>query len=969
MKKTLPTATSAILAWAASLLLLAGALPTYGSARAEAAPSTPVAAVVTDDTVRVRAFGDLPFEAAAELPFAGPYTLPEFCGLTGPYTYTSTAADGASITIDPEDGTTDGGSICVEWCRAADTSVCQRVVFAIQRVNACAEEVLRRDTARLPTGGPDAVCLGGGVDLRGFEIAVDGATVSPGTSPDCRSVDTIGTGVDREVYAYDVAFLTDGPLRIDGWEANGIFFEGVTAGNLARLADSLDFLDAGAAWRYVPERAAILADTDAGNYSPLILFDLSAEFSAQLPLETRVVEAGSTTEVPGATVDLPGEGTYVVTVFDPEAVCGDRQIIIREASSGTTPTRDTVRQEVDADVANGPFCLSVAELPSDPTSIATCADPSNGTIAFERGNCYRYTPNLDYRGPDTACVVICAGATCDTTVVAFDVRGDAVFRPARDTIAQDVRAGSVNGPYCLPTDELPPGPYTASSCALPQNGTLAFEDGRCYTYAPAAGFVGRDTACVVVCAGDGVTCDTTVVLLAITDAPDCSEFAALTPDAFTLPNCGATATFEFSTGTVDPATVRLRLNGRAVDVDARQQVFALTLPAGRYTVVATDTVTGCASFFDVTVECDPECLLPFSETEVVRFVECGRGDLLSVCLPTTLAALEGFEIGLDGVPYTGTPRACDAGAGVLFDIPLGAPIRSLRFVRDDSTCLQDIAVELVCISSSAEAIDVPLGGDVLFCASAAELNGPIVTLEEVCGEGEEAVGLDFDGVVGCVTLRGVDFGSRRVCLVACDRLGVCDTTFVTATVVEPREPTDPLGFEAADDDYRLRLGETLEADVFANDVFAGALSSVRIARRPARGLATLSEDGRLTYTPDAEACDLVDTLRYEICQADLCDQAAVTIRIRCSPVEAYEGFSPNGDGVNDFFIVEGIEDLPDSELTIYNRWGNEVFSATGYRNDWGGTWDDDTLVDGTYFYVLDLGDGGEPLSGWVFLWR
>jgi len=60
--------------------------------------------------------------------------------------------------------------------------------------------------------------------------------------------------------------------------------------------------------------------------------------------------------------------------------------------------------------------------------------------------------------------------------------------------------------------------------------------------------------------------------------------------------------------------------------------------------------------------------------------------------------------------------------------------------------------------------------------------------------------------------------------------------------------------------------------------------------------------------------------------------------------------------------------FPNAELLMFNRWGNQVFSAKNYRNDWDGTWDGNELPDGTYFYVLDDGEGNK-YSGYVQLTR
>ena len=80
------------------------------------------------------------------------------------------------------------------------------------------------------------------------------------------------------------------------------------------------------------------------------------------------------------------------------------------------------------------------------------------------------------------------------------------------------------------------------------------------------------------------------------------------------------------------------------------------------------------------------------------------------------------------------------------------------------------------------------------------------------------------------------------------------------------------------------------------------------------------------------------------------------------------GFSPNGDGDNEFFVIEGVENYPENNLKIYNRWGNLVFEEDGYRNTWRGDWVGTDLPDGTYFYLFNPGDGN-IISGYLQILR
>ncbi|MDI1353297.1 MAG: ice-binding family protein [bacterium] len=88
-----------------------------------------------------------------------------------------------------------------------------------------------------------------------------------------------------------------------------------------------------------------------------------------------------------------------------------------------------------------------------------------------------------------------------------------------------------------------------------------------------------------------------------------------------------------------------------------------------------------------------------------------------------------------------------------------------------------------------------------------------------------------------------------------------------------------------------------------------------------------------------------------------------------------EGFSPNNDGINDVFVVRGLGNFPNNKFVVFNRWGNQVFEESPYRNTWDGRSSngikigDDQLPVGTYFYILDLGNGSKVYKGTIYLNR
>ena len=76
------------------------------------------------------------------------------------------------------------------------------------------------------------------------------------------------------------------------------------------------------------------------------------------------------------------------------------------------------------------------------------------------------------------------------------------------------------------------------------------------------------------------------------------------------------------------------------------------------------------------------------------------------------------------------------------------------------------------------------------------------------------------------------------------------------------------------------------------------------------------------------------------------------------------GVSPNADNFNDNFVIENLEYFPENELIIFNRWGDVVYEAKPYLNDWSGQVNGsmilagEEVVDGTYFYILKLTPDG-----------
>lgn len=156
-----------------------------------------------------------------------------------------------------------------------------------------------------------------------------------------------------------------------------------------------------------------------------------------------------------------------------------------------------------------------------------------------------------------------------------------------------------------------------------------------------------------------------------------------------------------------------------------------------------------------------------------------------------------------------------------------------------------------------------------------------------------------------------------------------------------------------------------DINVVANDQLnTSGEWEVTVLSDPMLGRIETVEGGSVTYIPNPGIFG-TDEFTYEICNLScpgLCDSAFVQLTLEFD--EDYQpqlpnAITPNGDGANDELIFDILENAidfwPDNELVIFNRWGDIVYSAKPYANNWRGLTDaGEELPDGTYYYILRL---------------
>lgn len=174
-------------------------------------------------------------------------------------------------------------------------------------------------------------------------------------------------------------------------------------------------------------------------------------------------------------------------------------------------------------------------------------------------------------------------------------------------------------------------------------------------------------------------------------------------------------------------------------------------------------------------------------------------------------------------------------------------------------------------------------------------------------------------------------------------------------------------FVAVDDVIETWQEEPVSVNVLLNDIIdiddEYNLGSLYVVTPPQDGSVTIL-DSTITYTPNPyfsgtdSFCYIVSTVYQP--QSMAC--VYVTVKERLPEVP--KGFSPNGDGINDYLVIDYIDIYPGSKLIVFNRWGGLVYEKENYSNNepWDGVATKGIRIGkgilpaGGYLYILDLGE-------------
>ncbi len=220
-----------------------------------------------------------------------------------------------------------------------------------------------------------------------------------------------------------------------------------------------------------------------------------------------------------------------------------------------------------------------------------------------------------------------------------------------------------------------------------------------------------------------------------------------------------------------------------------------------------------------------------------------------------------------------------------------------------------------------------------------------------------------------LNFNGVDVFDYQIC----DTAGACDNATVNVTVNPVNDPPT-----AIDDSTTADYENGATVLVLINDFdIDGDSIHLQFVDEPNSGTVSSVTSTSFFYTPQQGVLG-TDSFAYKVCDninPSLCDTGWVFISPEFNfgtdlNVIIPDGFSPNGDGINDKFVIVNVSEYPENEFIIYNRWGNQVYEMTGYDNSWtGDSYKGEHLPDGYYFWIFDPAPQRKSVSGWLALKR
>ena len=443
----------------------------------------------------------------------------------------------------------------------------------------------------------------------------------------------------------------------------------------------------------------------------------------------------------------------------------------------------------------------------------------------------------------------------------------------------------------------------------------------------------------------------------------------------TISGCSSTDDAVVSTTVFSPAAIveeterSLDCNDNAIILDATNSITedGINTATIQWTTVDGNILDGAgttrlsvdsAGTYILTLTADNGCedmeTVVVTNTAIVPEIDAGEGFRLTCNEQMTLDASNSPLNDNLVIQWTTNDGSIVAGANTLMpEINLGGTY-TLAITDTTNNCRVE---DMVVIESDGILPSAQAGENIEVCGREADLSASPPT-EGITGSWTALNGGQIDADDPLTNVAFLSAGENQfVWTLSSDECPDFSADTVTVNAL-----TLPI---AEDDDFEFIVGQgtTVSLDLVGNDLPNTDNFSINIIREPTSAI--LNEESEGVFSFDLPSRPTRQDFQYEICSATCSDVCAdATVRLVVRPELALDSLpftanaiTPNGDGLNDVLIFDElfIEDFPQSELVIFNRWGDVIYKVSPYNNDWQGNGIDGTAItEGTYYYILRL---------------
>jgi gliding motility-associated-like protein len=691
---------------------------------------------------------------------------------------------------------------------------------------------------------------------------------------------------------------------------------------------------------------------------------------------------GSFTYVPDE--NYYGNDTVVVQVCDsaivPPGQCGFDTLFIVVSPVNDTPL---VQNDQFAGLMDSVVTGNILDNDSDPientpmsSNTVLIQGATNGIFVIDSDGNFTYTPNSGFIGQDTIIVAVCDSGfplpeIClpDTVIIFIN---DTINDPptiTNDSLSifedQTISASFLN-------DDLDPDGTTLIADTIPQSGpihgTIDINPDGTFTYTPDSNYYGVDTIVVNVC-DQGIPLpeiclpDTIIiVILPVNDPPGIeNEYENINPGDTLVGNILLN---DFDIDSTSLSADTILLDGPNNGTFTLEEDGSYTyIPDAGFTGIDTIVIAVCDSGFPLPELCANDTVF-ITVGEVTWTVDAGENQTLC-----------GFEATLaaNQAPEGSESFWSQLGGSATIADPSSNTTPVAGLTPGENTFVWSVTFEgvtqtdTVTILANEPATPSDAGEDQTICGNSSTLeanipeagNGVWINLSTSATLSDS---LNNESAVSDLSAGANEF----VWLITNGSCTSSDTVQIVSFVPSVLNAGADTTFCAQQTEFTPQIELEGIADINWSLISgAGSFSNDTVVNPLITGLAIGTNSFLVTATNGA--CAVSDTLNIVLLDA---------LSSECSEKDVFipEGFSPDGDGRNDQFVVYFTQGRT-VNLEVYNRWGNLVYKNDNYLNDWNGVANRGTILygeelpEGTYFYLIKIEGEDETRKGYLTLWR